>query len=79
MAGTASRPPALDEGLPSLDPAAVERAYRRERTRRHLRTVRRHDSRSSDARFFVAIAVVLFVTIVIALGALREIHQLFGI
>ena len=79
MAGSASRPPALDEGLPPLDPSDVERAYRRERARRHLRTARAHDSRSSDARFFVAVAVVVFVTILIALGALREVHQLFGI
>jgi hypothetical protein len=79
MAEPASRPPALDEEAPSLDPAAIERAYRRERTRRHVRSTRREFARSSNARFYVALAVLLFLTVVIALSALRVIQQTFGI
>jgi len=79
MAKPASRPPALDEEAPSLDPAAIERAYRRERTRRHLRRSRHEFARTSNARFYVVLALLLFLTVVIALGALREIQQTFGI
>jgi|HubBroStandDraft_2_1064218.scaffolds.fasta_scaffold1385641_1 hypothetical protein len=79
MAEPASRPPALDEEAPSLDPAAIERAYRRERSRRHVRSVRHEYARSSNARFFVALAVLLFLTVVIALSALRVIQETFGI
>ncbi len=79
MANPASRPPALDEGAPSLDPAAIERAYRRERTRRNVRSSRRDYARSSNARFYVVLAVLLFLTVVIALGALREVQHTFGI
>jgi hypothetical protein len=79
MAEPARRPPAFDEGAPSLDPAAIERAYRRERSRRHDRSVRHEYARSSNARFFVALAVLLFLTVVIALSALRVIQETFGI
>ena len=79
MAEPASRPSALDEEAPSLDPAAIERAYRRERDRRHLRSLRRDDARSSSARFFVAISALLFITVVIALSTMDEIQHMFGI
>ena len=86
MAKPASRRPALeaetpshDEEAPSLDPTAIERAYRRERTRRHVRSTRREYARSSNARFYVVIAVLLFLTVLIALGALREIQHTFGV
>jgi hypothetical protein len=72
--------PALDEEeAPSLDPATVERAYRRERTRRHVRSTRREFARSSNARFYVVLAVLLFLTVLLALGALRQVQQTFGI
>jgi len=71
--------PALDTDAPSLDPAAIERAYLRERARRHVRTARRHDAKSSDARFWVVLAVLLLLTVVIALFSWREIQTMFGI
>jgi len=79
MAEPASSPAALEEEAPSLDPAAIERAYRRERSRRHVRSVRHEDARSSNARFYVVLALLLFLTVVIALSALRVIRDTFGV
>ena len=70
---------ALDDDAPSLDPAAIERAYRRERARRHLRSVRRTEARSSDARFWVVLAVLLFLTVCVALVVLHQVQTTFGI
>ena len=79
MVEPASRPAPLEEEAPSLDPSAIERAYRRERSRRHVRSVRHEDARSSNARFFVVLAVLLFLTVVLALSALRVIQETVGI
>ena len=79
MAEPATRPEARDDDAPSLDPAAVERAYRRERARRHARHRRRDDARSSNARFWVVMAVLIFLTVVFALVAWQEIQTTFGI
>jgi hypothetical protein len=73
------RPPALDEDAPSLDPAAIERAYLRERARRRARVQRRVDSRSSNARYWVVMAVLVFLTVVIALTAWHKIQTTFGV
>ena len=79
MAQPATRREALDDDAPSLDPAAVERAYRRERARRHARSQRQNAARSSNARFWVVLAVLVFLTVVISLTAWREIQTTFGI
>ena len=79
MPESATRVPAGEEELPSLDPATIEHAYLRERTRRYARDVRREYARNSNARFYVALAVLLFLTVLLALGALREIQRTFGI
>jgi hypothetical protein len=49
-----NRLPALDDDAPSLDPSAIERAYALERTRRRIRSNRRTEVRSSNARFWFA-------------------------
>ena len=64
---------------PSLDPAAIERAYRRERARRRAKIEHRQYARNSNARYWVAVAVVALITIVLGLMALREIQTSFGI
>jgi uncharacterized integral membrane protein len=79
MAQPASRYPALDEEAPSLDPAAIERAYLRERARRRARIERREYARSSNARFWVVLAVLFVLTVVIALFAFHQIQTTFGI
>jgi hypothetical protein len=79
MAQPATRREAVDDDAPSLDPSAVERAYRRERARRHARHRRRNDARSSNARFWVVIAVLVFLTVLFSLTAWRELQTTFGI
>jgi len=75
----ASRPPAVDDDGPSLDPVAIERAYRRERARRRAREQRRTAAQSSNARFWVVIAVLVFLTVVIGLTAWHEVQTTFGL
>jgi hypothetical protein len=79
MAQPATRPERQDDDAPSLDPAAVELAYRRERARRHARSRRRNAARSSNARFWVVLAVLIFLTVVFSLTAWHEIQTTFGI
>jgi hypothetical protein len=79
VAQPASHRPAFDEDAPSLDPAAIERAYLRERARRRARIERRTAVRSSNARFWVVLAVLLFLTVLIALTAWHEVQTTFGL
>jgi hypothetical protein len=78
MAQPATRPVPEDDA-PSLDPSAVERAYLRERARRRARSQRRNYARSSNARFWVVIAVLLFLTVLFSLTAWRLVQTTFGI
>jgi len=79
MAYPASRVTARDEETPSLDPAEIERAYRRERARRRARVAHREYARNSNARFWVVLAVLSLMTVLIALVAFHQIQQTFGI
>jgi len=73
-----AHPARIDE-TPSLDPAAIERAYLREKARRQARVHRRNESRSSNARFWVVLAVLLALTVFLALTAWHEIQTTFGV
>jgi hypothetical protein len=79
MAQPATRPQAPDDDAPPLDPTAVERAYRRERARRRARHHRANAARSSNARFWVVLAVLTFLTVFFSLTAWHEIQTTFGI
>jgi len=79
MAEPARRTPTVDGEWPSLDPAAIERAYLRERARRRARVLRQSDSRSSSARFWVVLAVLVFLTVLISLTAWHQIQTTFGV
>jgi hypothetical protein len=79
VAQPASRQPALEDDAPSLDPAAIERAYLRERARRRARHERRTAAQSSNARFWVVVAVLVFLTVVIGLTAWHQVQVTFGI
>jgi hypothetical protein len=74
-----ARHPAVDKDAPSLDPAAIERAYLRERARRRARSERRTAAQSSNARFWVVLAVLIFLTVCIALIAWHEVQKTFGL
>jgi len=79
VAQPASKPEAVDDDVPSLDPRAIERNYRRERARRHARVERRTQVRSSNARFWVVLAALTFLTVCILLVAWREVQTTFGL
>jgi hypothetical protein len=71
--------PPLDDDLPSLDPLAIERNYRRERARRRARIERRSAARRSDVRFWVTLLALAFFAAFLILAAWREIQTLFGV
>jgi cell division septal protein FtsQ len=71
--------PPLPEDTPSLDPLAIERAYRRERARRRARIERRHAARRSGLRFWLTILVLLFFAAVVILAAWQQVQSLFGV
>jgi hypothetical protein len=79
MAEPARRAPALDDDSPSLDPAVVERAYLRERARRRARTQRRSAARNSKLRFWIVLALLTFLTALLALTVWSEAERVFGI
>ena len=69
----------VPEDAPSLDPRAIERAYRRERARRRARVERRNAVRRSDVRFWVTLLVLAFFAAFVLLAAWREVQTLFGV
>jgi hypothetical protein len=71
--------PPLDDDLPSLDPLAIERNYRRERARRRARVQRRSEARRSDVRFWVTMLALAFFAAFLILAAWHEIQTLFGV
>jgi hypothetical protein len=71
--------PPLDDDLPSLDPLAIERNYRRERARRRARIERRSEARRSDVRFWVTLLALSFLAAFLILAAWHEIQTLFGV
>jgi hypothetical protein len=79
MAEPARRAPALDDDAPSLDPAAIERAYVRERARRRARVARRSAKRRSNVRFWIVLALLTFMTVVIGLTVWNQVQKVFGI
>ena len=79
MAEPARQRRVVDDDAPSLDPAAIERAYRRERARRRARVARHTAARSSNARFWVVLAVLSFLTVCIALVAWHQVQTVFGL
>jgi hypothetical protein len=79
VAETAREPELLEDDNPSLDPLAIERAYRRERARRRARVERRSAVRRSDVRFWVTLLVLAFFAAFVILAAWHEVGTLFGV
>jgi hypothetical protein len=78
VAQPARRPQTRDEA-PPFRSDAIERAYLRERARRRARYARRNAARSSNARFWVVLAFLLFLTVLIGLTAWHQIQTTFGV
>lgn len=79
MAEPARKAPVLADDTPSLDPLAIERAYRRERARRKARIERRSATRRSNVRFWVTLLVLAFLAAFGLLAAWHEVQTLFGV
>ena len=72
-------PPAAREEEPPLDPHAVSRAYRHHRARRAAKQKRHREKRWAGVRFWLVLALVVVVTVVLATRTLGEIERVFGL
>jgi hypothetical protein len=77
----AARRPSVppDDDAPSLDPLAIERAYRRERLRRRVRLERRSEARRSRLRFLITLVVLVFACAFIILASWHKVETMFGV
>lgn len=64
---------------PSLDPSAVEVAYRRERARRRARVAHRTETRRSHLRFWVVLMVLAFISAFALLLVWELTQTIFGV
>lgn len=67
------------EDAPPLDPDAVTRAYRFHRARRAARERRRREVRWAGVRFWLVLALVVVVAVLLAVRTLGEIERVFGL
>lgn len=67
------------EDAAPVDPLAVQRAYRLERAKRHARLERQRARRRAGVRFFVMLALLLGLSVFLALTVWQEIQRLFGL
>ena len=79
LTAVVDEPRVFDDDPPSLDPLAVELAYRRERARRRARVERRSEARRSNVRFWVSLLVLAFLSAFLILAAWHEVQTLFGV
>ena len=79
MAEPATRHPAGDDGPPSFDPVAVDRAYLHERARRRARIERSRERRRASLRFWLVLLVLVAASVVLTVTIWREIERLFGL
>jgi hypothetical protein len=79
MAEPARRAPLVPDDNPSLDPLAIERAYRRERARRRAKVEKQSAARRSNVRFWVTLLVLTFFAAFVILAAWHEVQTLFGV
>lgn len=77
MAEPARRPSADD--VPSLDPAAVERAYRFYRARRRSHVERTRERRRANIRFWAVLLLLLGVAVYLIVVVMRQVEELFGL
>ena len=69
----------LFRSAPPLDPEAVERAYRFHRAKRAAKAQWHRERRLAGVRFWIVLAIVLVVAILVAAQTLGEIERVFGL
>jgi hypothetical protein len=62
-----------------VDPAEIERAYRRHRARRHARLERRRETQLARLRFWFVLCALVIAIAVVGVTVWREIQRLFGL
>lgn len=67
-----------DDEVP-LDPSAIELRYRYHRALRHARVLRREESRLAGYRFYIALVVLIGISVAFVVGSWHEIQRLFGL
>jgi hypothetical protein len=78
MAQAGRTQPAQDETIP-VDPHAIDRAYRLERAKRRARVERRRARRLAGFRFFLALVVLLALSVGFVVVVWRQVQELFGL
>lgn len=78
MAQPARREVAAEE-IPTIDPGAVDRAYRFHRAKRYARIERRRARRRARIRFWVVLVALGFAIVLLGLTVWQEIEKLFGL
>ncbi len=71
--------PVRDDDETPVDPAAIELRYRYHRARRQARVRATQESRLAKYRFYIAMGVLLALTIGFLIGSWHEIQRLFGL
>jgi hypothetical protein len=71
--------PVPEENDAPVDPAAIELRYRYHRARRQARVRATQESRLARYRFYIAMAVLLALTLGFVIASWHEIQRLFGI
>jgi hypothetical protein len=74
-----ARRTAPGDDAPLFDPLAVDRAYLQERARRRARSERSRARRRAGLRFWLAVVVLIAVSVLITLTIWREVGRLFGL
>lgn len=78
MAEPARRRDAVEDP-PPVDPAAIDRAYRFHRARRHAREERVRERGLARLRFWVVLLTLLVLASYLSLVVWRQVERLFGL
>jgi len=62
-----------------VEPTTVELRYRYHRAQRQARVRRREENRLARYRFYIALTVLLAISVAFVIGAWHEINHLFGL
>jgi hypothetical protein len=78
MTATESAPQEVEEA-PSVDPVAVERAYRLHRARRLARLEHRRATKRAGVRFWLVVLLLVAASLALVVFVAQEIEHLFGV
>ena len=78
MAEPARQTPAPDEP-PVFDPRVIERAYRRQRAKRHARVERTRERKHARLRFWLVLIILVSLAVYLALTVWQNLQSMFGL